>query len=161
MKRRTLLTAIGSTATVALAGCSSGGGNGGGNGDGSGNGGGATESDEWTELDLSQEVTFDFPEGERITYESNPPADVEDLTAYKRGDVIEVRGTLIVSEQIRQVVEVEAELKAGGETVGNPDTTIQRPGPNEDHAFSTQLRGSGIDSVDSLTLHVNGPEPQT
>lgn len=164
MKRRTLLTAIGSTAAVALAGCSGGGdgdGGDGGNGGGDGGGSGTTEAEEWSELDLSQEVTFDFPEGERISYDSNPPADVEDLAAFKRGDVIEVRGTLIVSEQIRQVVEIEAELKAGGEAVGNPDTTVERPGPNEDHTFSTQMRGSGVDSVESLTLHVKGPEPQT
>jgi hypothetical protein len=86
---------------------------------------------------------------------------VEDLAAYKRGGVLEVRGTLIVSEQIRQVVEIEAELKSGGGTVGNPETTIERPGPNEDHTFSMQMSGSGVDSVDSLRLHVNGPEPQT
>jgi len=163
MKRRTLLTAIGSTAAVALAGCSGDGDGDGGNGNGSGGGnsGGTTEAEEWSELDLSQGVTFDFPEGERITYDSNPPAKVEDLTAFKRGDVIEVRGTLIVSEQIRQVVEIEAELKASGEAVGNPDTVVERPGPDEDHTFSTQMRGSGVDSVDALTLHVKGPEPQT
>jgi len=162
MKRRTLLTAVSSTAAVALAGCSSGGdGGGGNNGNGDSTGGGTTEAEEWTELDLSQEVTFDFPEGERITYEEKPPAKVEDLAAFKRGDVIEVRGTLIVSEQIRQVVDIEAVLKGGGETIGDPNTTVARPSPNEDHTFSTQLSGSSVDSVDSLTLHVNGPEPQT
>ncbi|WP_353635520.1 hypothetical protein ABSL23_15860 (plasmid) [Halobacterium sp. NMX12-1] len=161
MKRRTLLTAVSSTAAVALAGCSSGGDSSGSNNGNNDSSSGTTEAEEWTQLNLSQEVTFDFPEGERITYESNPPAKVEDLAAYKRGDVIEVRGTLIVSEQIRRVVEFEAVLKAGGEEVGNPETTIQRPGPNEDHTFSTQLSGSGVDSVDSLTLYVNGPEPQT
>lgn len=162
MNRRTLLTAIGSAAAVALAGCS-GGGDGGNNGDGDsgGDGGNTTDPEEWSKLGLSQEVTFDFPEGERITYDQKPPAKVEDLAAFKRGEVIEVRGTLVVSEQIRQVVQIEAELKTDGETVGDPDTVVERPGPNEDHTFSTQMRGSGVDSVDSLTLHVTGPEPQT
>ncbi|GAA0277780.1 hypothetical protein [Halobacterium noricense] len=159
VNRRTLLTAIGGTATAALAGCS-GGGDGSQNNNGNG-GGSSTGSGEWTEVDLSQEVQFNFPEGERITYESKPPAQVEGVTAYVRGDVLEVRGTLIVSEQIRQVVEIRGELKQGGETVAEPETTVERPGPGEDHPFTTTAQSSDINSVDSLTLYVNGPEPQT
>ncbi|QLH82356.1 hypothetical protein [Halosimplex pelagicum] len=154
--RRTLLTAIGGTATVALAGCS--GDSGGDGGDGNG---GETESNEWSTTDLDQEIEYNFPEGERITYESKPPAEVQDLGAFVRGDVLEVRGTLIVSEQIRQVVEIQAEFRQGEDVVGQPDTTLERPGPDEDHSFTVTTRSSEVDSIDSFTLHVKGPEPQT
>lgn len=159
VNRRTLLTAISGTAAVALAGCSGNGDSGGDGGDGNGNGG-STESDEWTETDISQEVEYDFPEGERITYESNPPAEVQDLGAFVRGDVLEVRGTLVVSEQIRQVVEIQAEFQQGGEVVAQPDTTLERPGPEEDHSFTVTTRSSEVGSIDSFTLYVRGPEPQ-
>lgn len=161
VNRRTLLTAIGGTATVALAGCTGGGDGDGDNGNDGGNGNNdGTESEEWSETDLDQEVQYDFPEGERITYESNPPAEVQGLGAFLRGDVLEVRGTLAVSEQIRQVVEIQAEFKKGGETVGQPDTTLERPGSDEDHPFTVTTRSSEVDAIDSFTLYVNGPEPQ-
>jgi hypothetical protein len=160
VNRRTLLTAISGTAAVALAGCSGndgGDGNSGGNGDGNSD---STESDEWAETDISQRVEYDFPEGERITYESNPPAEVQDLGAFVRGDVLEVRGTLVVSEQIRQVVEIQAEFQQGEEVVAQPDTTLERPGPEEDHSFTVTTRSSEVGSIDSFTLYVRGPEPQ-
>jgi len=158
VNRRTLLTAISGTAAVALAGCS---GNGGGDGNnGSDGNSGSTESEEWTETDINQEVEYDFPEGERITYESNPPAEVQDLAAFVRGDVLEVRGTLVVSEQIRQVVEIQAEFQQDGEVVAQPDTTLERPGPDEDHSFTVTTRSSEVGSIDSFTLYVKGPEPQ-
>lgn len=159
--RRTLLKALGGTATVALAGCT-GDGNGDGNGDnqnGDGNGDG-TESDEWTEADLNSDIQYNFPEGERITYESDQPAEVQDIGAFVRGDVLEVRGTLTVSEQIRQVVEIQAEFKRDGETVGQPDTSVERPGPDEDHPFTITTRSSEVNSINSFALFVEGPEPQ-
>jgi hypothetical protein len=151
--RRTLLKAIGGAATVTLAGCT-------GSGDGDGSQGGETEADEWSEVDLTSDVQYNFPEGERITYESDQPAEVQDLSAYIRGDVLEIRGTLTVTEQIRQIVEIQAEFQQDGESFGQADTSIERPGPGEEHSFTITSRSSEVNSITGFTLTVNGPEPQ-
>ncbi|WP_152663322.1 hypothetical protein [Halorubrum saccharovorum] len=157
-----MLKAMCGAGTVALAGCSGGEDENGTGGDGSDSNqaGDDGESSGWTEADLSSEVEYNFPEGERINYESDPPVEVKELNAVVQGREFEVRGTLAAKEMIPQLVEISVDFHGDGHTGDSTAAPFAQPTANDEHSFTVSFEEFNDVELTGFTLILDGPEPQ-
>ncbi|MFP8953362.1 hypothetical protein ACLI4Z_10365 [Natrialbaceae archaeon A-arb3/5] len=114
---------------------------------------------EWQQFDLTErDITYEFPESKTISYESEQPADVTETQAYRRGEDVEIRGTIRFNEDIPLLIEIDAEMHGDGEHLGGPSAAVRQEADEE--PFTLEFSSTRLDVYEGYTLHVTGPDPE-